>query len=147
MRKLLIQDGLASDIMSVIIFLFSFTLKQRKSDAGDGEDKVEAVEITVYDYFTKVRKITLLESANLPCVNVGKPKRPTYYPMEVFRLRFIKCIYLVFIWIYIKLCILFRCVHLCRYNGIRRRCQHSSGLHWLKNPDRNPERGWILYME
>lgn len=48
---------------------------------GDGEDGNE--EITVYDYFVKVRKIDLRYSADLPCINVGKPKRPTFFPIEV----------------------------------------------------------------
>ncbi|WJX64437.1 Protein argonaute-4 [Trifolium repens] len=54
-----------------------FTLKKR----GAGEDESE--EITVYDYFVNRRKIPLQYSADLPCINVGKPKRPTYVPIEL----------------------------------------------------------------
>ncbi|PKA57956.1 Protein argonaute 4B [Apostasia shenzhenica] len=54
-----------------------FLLKQR----GDNGDN--ATEITVYDYFTKIRGIPLSYSAELPCVNVGKPKRPTFFPLEL----------------------------------------------------------------
>lgn len=54
-----------------------FTLKKK----GGGEDESE--EITVYDYFVNRRNITLQYSADLPCINVGKPKRPTYVPIEV----------------------------------------------------------------
>lgn len=57
---------------------FRFSLKQRNKD-GDGD----TVEITVYDYFVKHRNIDLRFSADLPCINVGKPKRPTYFPIEV----------------------------------------------------------------
>lgn len=57
----------------------SFSLKGK--GRGDGEDGTE--EITVYDYFVKVRKIELRYSADLPCINVGKPKRPTFFPIEV----------------------------------------------------------------
>ena len=55
-----------------------FTLKQKSKD-GDSEP----VEVTVYDYFVKHRNIDLRYSADLPCINVGKPKRPTYFPVEV----------------------------------------------------------------
>ena len=45
----------------------------------EGQEK----EVTVYDYFVNIRKIDLRFSADLPCINVGKPKRPTYVPIEV----------------------------------------------------------------
>lgn len=48
-----------------------------------GGDNDETEEITVYDYFVNRRKIDLQYSAELPCINVGKPKRPTYVPIEV----------------------------------------------------------------
>lgn len=54
-----------------------FTLRKKSAD-GDTEE-----EITVYDYFVKIRKIDLRYSADLPCINVGKPKRPTYVPVEL----------------------------------------------------------------
>lgn len=57
---------------------FRFTLKQKNKD-GDGD----TIEVTVYDYFVKNRNIDLRYSADLPCINVGKPKRPTYFPVEV----------------------------------------------------------------
>lgn len=43
----------------------------------------ETVEVTVYEYFTKYRKIKLSSSAYIPCLDVGKPNRPTYLPLEV----------------------------------------------------------------
>ena len=52
-----------------------FTLKNKGGDGGE--------EVTVYDYFVKYRNIDLRYSAELPCINVGKPKRPTYIPIEV----------------------------------------------------------------
>lgn len=58
----------------------SFTLKQKSKD-DDGE--VQNTEVTVYDYFVNQRNIDLRYSADLPCINVGKPKRPTYFPIEV----------------------------------------------------------------
>ncbi|CAH2072228.1 unnamed protein product [Thlaspi arvense] len=44
--------------------------------------EVEEIETTVYKYFTEFRKIPLQYSGDLPCINVGKPKRPTYIPIE-----------------------------------------------------------------
>ena len=54
-----------------------FTLKRKNCNDGDSE------EITVFDYFVKNRAIVLQYSGDLPCINVGKPKRPTYFPVEV----------------------------------------------------------------
>ena len=48
-----------------------------------GGDDVAEEEVTVYDYFVNIRKIDLRYSGDLPCINVGKPKRPTYIPLEV----------------------------------------------------------------
>jgi len=60
-----------------------FSLKQR----GRGDDgEPETVEVTVYDYFVQHRNIELRYSADLPCINVGKPKRPTFFPLEVVNL-------------------------------------------------------------
>lgn len=53
---------------------------------GDGLDNGgETIEITVYEYFTKHRNIELSNSAYMPCLDVGKPKRPNYLPLEVCR--------------------------------------------------------------
>ncbi|KAL9247932.1 hypothetical protein vseg_021308 [Gypsophila vaccaria] len=56
----------------------TFELRQKN---GNGE--YDTVEISVYEYFVNHRKIDLHFSADLPCVNVGKPKRPTYIPVEL----------------------------------------------------------------
>ncbi|GJN06292.1 hypothetical protein PR202_ga24007 [Eleusine coracana subsp. coracana] len=53
-----------------------FTLKNRNGDP-------ESAEVTVYDYFVKNRGIELKYSGDFPCINVGKPKRPTYFPIEL----------------------------------------------------------------
>ncbi|OMO95798.1 Argonaute/Dicer protein, PAZ [Corchorus capsularis] len=60
-----------------------FLLKQ-KSKNSDGE--AETLEVTVYDYFVNHRNIQLQYSGDLPCINVGKPKRPTYIPIELCEL-------------------------------------------------------------
>lgn len=59
----------------------TFTLKQRGARDEDGEP--QTIETTVYDYFVNHRHIELRYSADLPCINVGKPKRPTYFPLEL----------------------------------------------------------------
>lgn len=56
-------------------------MKQRDSKNDDGE--AQTLEISVYDYFVNQRNIELRYSGDLPCINVGKPKRPTYIPLEV----------------------------------------------------------------
>ncbi|KAL9373483.1 hypothetical protein Peur_033103 [Populus x canadensis] len=56
-----------------------FSLKSRAADGND----VESFDITVYDYFVNHRSIDLRYSGDLPCINVGKPKRPTYIPVEL----------------------------------------------------------------
>ncbi|MED6191834.1 hypothetical protein PIB30_004495 [Stylosanthes scabra] len=40
------------------------------------------IEITVYDYFKRHKNIEL-RHADFPCINVGKPRRPTYFPLEL----------------------------------------------------------------
>ncbi|XP_057953427.1 protein argonaute 4-like [Malania oleifera] len=57
----------------------TFSLKQRGGKDGDDE----ALEVTVYEYFVNYRHIELRYSADLPCINVGKPKRPTFIPLEL----------------------------------------------------------------
>jgi eukaryotic translation initiation factor 2C len=52
-------------------------MKLKNGNNGDSE------EITVFDYFVKKRGIKLQYSGDFPCINVGKPKRPTYFPVEV----------------------------------------------------------------
>ncbi|XP_044425192.1 protein argonaute 4A [Triticum aestivum] len=56
----------------------TFPLKQKD---GNG-----TVDVTVYDYFMDRWSMKLEKSAHMPCLNVGKPNRPTYLPLEVCRL-------------------------------------------------------------
>uniref|UniRef100_A0A803LTC2 Argonaute 4 n=1 Tax=Chenopodium quinoa TaxID=63459 RepID=A0A803LTC2_CHEQI len=58
-----------------------FTLRRRSAEI-DGENFVET-EPTISEYFAKYRDINLEYSGDLPCVNVGKPKRPIYIPIEL----------------------------------------------------------------
>lgn len=43
----------------------------------------QMVDITVHEYFVRHCGIELTYSAYLPCLDVGKPKRPNYLPLEV----------------------------------------------------------------
>ncbi|XP_078152183.1 protein argonaute 4B-like [Carex rostrata] len=56
----------------------TFTLKQRN---GDGQ----SAEVTVSQYF-KDKNTVLRYSDDYPCINVGKPKRPTFFPIELCNL-------------------------------------------------------------
>jgi eukaryotic translation initiation factor 2C len=56
-------------------------MKARNGDVGD---EGQTRDITVYDYFTRVCGIELEYSGYLPCLDVGKPKRPNYLPLEVW---------------------------------------------------------------
>ncbi|KAG8387057.1 hypothetical protein BUALT_Bualt03G0213700 [Buddleja alternifolia] len=58
-----------------------FSLKVK--NGSNGKDDGEPLEITVYDYFVKHRNIELKYSAYMPCLDVGKPKRPNYLPLEL----------------------------------------------------------------
>lgn len=56
-----------------------FSLRQ-KTKNEDGE--FETMEVTVHDYFVNYRKMELRYSSDLPCINVGKPKKPIFLPIE-----------------------------------------------------------------
>ncbi|KAH1217450.1 Protein argonaute 16 [Glycine max] len=49
----------------------------------DNNSRGQTVDITVYEYFAKHCGIELTSSAYLPCLDVGKPKRPVYLPLEL----------------------------------------------------------------
>ncbi|TVT97533.1 hypothetical protein EJB05_57220, partial [Eragrostis curvula] len=57
------------------------TFSLRRRNGGDGD--CDTVDITVYDYFVKNKGIELRYSGDLPCLSVGKPKRPSYFPIEL----------------------------------------------------------------
>nr|XP_043628262.1 LOW QUALITY PROTEIN: protein argonaute 16-like [Erigeron canadensis] len=52
-----------------------------KKDDGTYDD--QTINITVFDYFTKHRNIEVTYSAYIPCIDVGKPKKPSYFPVEL----------------------------------------------------------------
>ncbi|XP_019159475.1 PREDICTED: protein argonaute 16 [Ipomoea nil] len=58
-----------------------FSMKVK--NGGGSHDCGEVMEITVSDYFTKHRNIELTYSAFMPCLDVGKPKKPIYLPLEL----------------------------------------------------------------
>ncbi|KAL8031274.1 hypothetical protein ABFX02_13G013800 [Erythranthe guttata] len=63
-----------------VIGLSEKPCNQQLFSPGDDE---ESVEITVYDHFVKRRNIELVYSSNMPCLDVGKPTRPNYLPIEL----------------------------------------------------------------
>ncbi|KAK9133191.1 hypothetical protein Scep_012719 [Stephania cephalantha] len=58
-----------------------FTLKVK--NGGGTSDEDQTIQTTVYEYFTKHRNVHLTYSASMPCLDVGKPKRPNYLPLEL----------------------------------------------------------------
>ncbi|KAK1389076.1 PAZ domain-containing protein [Heracleum sosnowskyi] len=57
-----------------------FTLKGKHQDGAQGE--VQPEEITVYEYFRKHRNLHLTTFACFRCLDVGKPGKPNYLPLE-----------------------------------------------------------------
>ncbi|XP_058787186.1 protein argonaute 16 [Vicia villosa] len=51
-----------------------------KTKNGETE---QTVELTVYDYFVEHHDIEAASSAYLPCLDVGKPNRPIFLPLEL----------------------------------------------------------------
>ncbi|KAK2385915.1 protein argonaute [Trifolium repens] len=52
-------------------------------NGNDVNGQVKISEITVYEYYKHKKNIELHYSIDMPCINVGKPKKPTYFPMEL----------------------------------------------------------------
>ncbi|RZC45373.1 hypothetical protein C5167_038321 [Papaver somniferum] len=61
----------------------TFSMKQRNGRDANGDGEPEMIEMTITDYFVNIRRMELVYSGPLPCINVGKPKRPTYIPIEL----------------------------------------------------------------
>ncbi|KAI7730513.1 hypothetical protein M8C21_017960, partial [Ambrosia artemisiifolia] len=59
----------------------TFLMKQRNSDSPS-----DPIEITVSEYYAKYRNQELHASQDYPCLDVGKPKRPVYIPLELCEL-------------------------------------------------------------
>ncbi|XP_065875578.1 protein argonaute 16 [Euphorbia lathyris] len=58
-----------------------FPMKVKNTEGVNGEP--QTVDIAVSDYFSKHCGIELTYSTYLPCLDVGKPKRPNYLPLEL----------------------------------------------------------------
>ncbi|GKA09055.1 argonaute 4A-like protein [Tanacetum coccineum] len=66
-----------------------FEMKRR-----DG-NSFETIEMTVYDYYASHHQIHVNDSRDYPCLNVGKPKRAVYIPLEVIYSEFLTLILLL----------------------------------------------------
>ncbi|XP_078160692.1 protein argonaute 16-like, partial [Carex rostrata] len=55
-----------------------FTMKVR-----DDDGEYHTVETTVSDYFREKYQLDLTWSSSYPCLDLGKPRKPTYVPLEV----------------------------------------------------------------
>ncbi|XP_076893557.1 protein argonaute 4A-like [Bidens hawaiensis] len=64
----------------------TFFMKQRNADSPG-----EPIEITISDYYAKYRIYQLTVSHNYPCLDVGKPKRPIFIPLELCELISLQC--------------------------------------------------------
>ncbi|XP_058725902.1 protein argonaute 4A-like [Vicia villosa] len=53
----------------------------KKGNDVNGEARLK--EITIYEYYKRHKNIELHYSIDMPCINVGKPKKPIYFPMEL----------------------------------------------------------------
>lgn len=69
------------NILTFTCLASSFPMKLKCGDNGTSEE--QTVEITVYEYFTKHCGVEITSSQYMPCLDVGKPKRPNYLPLEV----------------------------------------------------------------
>lgn len=135
-------------LMFCLLPLYRFEYRPRNAPKNENGES-ETVEITVYDYFLKERNLELQYSADLPCVNVGRPKRPTYIPLEV-SLFFPSWYSLVFMFSkFILKCVLFcgtfcSTAHWFPFRGTQRLWTLSKDLPWLRNLDRSRKRGWMF---
>lgn len=71
-----------SKLLTLVIYL-SFSMKVKSSN---GTNEMQTTEVTVSQYFANHHGLELKYSACLPCLDVGKPKKPNYVPLEVFKL-------------------------------------------------------------
>ncbi|CAI9296607.1 unnamed protein product [Lactuca saligna] len=58
-----------------------FSLKQKNQ--RDGYSPSEAIDITMFQYYANYRQIHLEYSIDCPCLDVGKPKKLVYIPLEI----------------------------------------------------------------
>ena len=131
--------------------LCRFTLKRKNCNDGDSE------EITVFDYFVKNRAIVLQYSGDLPCINVGKPKRPTYFPVEVTIIWIVAlflCCESLFPANVVKIVSMFTsCAVFCLYKDTLKLWAHYRGRHLLRNLGRNRKKGclfclmWVIFLD
>lgn len=71
---------------------------------SDGTNEGQTMQITVYEYFAKHCGIELQYSAYLPCLDVGKPKKPNYLPLEVRKLVMVNALLFIILFSLEKSC-------------------------------------------
>lgn len=71
-----ISDKICKELMC-----FRFSTKQTGEKDENGEPLV--TELCVYEHYVSNLRISLHYSGDLPCIMVGKPKQPTYIPLEL----------------------------------------------------------------
>ncbi|GAU16404.1 hypothetical protein TSUD_117530 [Trifolium subterraneum] len=59
------------------------TQKFLMKNGKDVNGQVKLREITVYEYYKQKKKIELHCSIDMPCINIGKSKKPIYFPIEL----------------------------------------------------------------
>lgn len=123
-------------------YAIRFPLRQRNGSNGD----CDTIEITVYDYYAK-KGIDLKYSGDFPCINTGKAKRPTYFPIEVcfsfvsvhpiksLRLLNIYILHLIFLYCVTSYARLFR------FKDTPKLCLHYKGHPLLRSLDRSLKKG------
>lgn len=55
----------------------------KQKNQRDGNSPSETIDITVLQYYADHHGRRLEYSADYPCLDVGKTKRPVYIPLEV----------------------------------------------------------------
>lgn len=119
-------------------FLFCRFEMKRKN----GNSPNETIEITVYDYYASHHHINVNDSRDYPCLNVGKPKRAVYIPLEVIYSEFLTLIVQMHsssILILFYVC--YSCVSCYPYKDTPRPSQVYKDLRLSRNPDRSHKNG------
>ena len=124
-----------------LTYAIRFPLRQRNGSNGD----CDTIEITVYDYYAK-KGIDLKYSGDFPCINTGRAKRPTYFPIEVcfiyVSVHPIKSLFIKYILHLIFLYCVTSYAPLFRFKDTPKLCLRYKGHPLLRSLDRSLKKGW-----